>query len=88
MSNPLGKLSARMYTTLPNDTCVNIQAAGYPNMLYSFSQFSSASRVIMAGHHQGQTVSIAKSQFDRCFSGIEINLYDYAIVVSKCEQAC
>lgn len=88
MSDLYGKLSSRMYTTLPNDTCVNIKAAGYPNMLYSFSQFSSAARVIMAGHHQGQVVSIANAQLDRCFAGVEMNLSDYAIDDSKREQDC
>lgn len=82
------KLTSNMYATLANDTTVDIRAAGYPNCLYSFTQFSSASRVIMAGHHQGQCVVIDKPQFDRNFTGAELGLSKYTIDSSRREQDC
>ena len=82
------KLSSRMYATLPNDTNIDIRASGYPNCLYSFTQFSSASRVIMAGHHQGQAVTIEKPEMDRCFAGMDANLSDFSIDSSRRDQDC
>ena len=83
-----GKLSTNMYKTLPNDTLIDIRAGGYPNCLYSFTGTSSASRIIMAGHHQGQQVSIEKPEMDRNFSGMEMNLSDWSIDASRRTQDC
>lgn len=87
--NPFNsKLTSQMYRSLPNDTTVNIKASGYPNCLYSYTQFSSASRVIMAGHHQGQQVTVVKPQFDRNFTGKEYDLSRSTIDSSRREQDC
>lgn len=88
MSVYTGKLHSKMYRTLDNDTVVDIRAAGFPNCLYSFTSTSSASRIIMAGHHQGQTVTIEQPQMDRNFAGMEMNLKDWTIDDSRREQDC
>jgi hypothetical protein len=70
----------------------NVQAdprlIGVPNVFSPFTQFNSAPRIAMFGHHLAQTMVIDKPEFNKAFTGMEHHLIDYTFNSSKRDHLC
>ncbi len=71
-----------------DNTKADIRLIGMPNLLNSFSQFDSASRVSMFNHHTSQTMVLNKPEFNKIFTGVENKLLDFTFDHSKREYDC
>lgn len=86
MTAQQSRTSSKMYTSLKNDTCADIRLLGSPNVFYSFPQFTSASRTGMFAHNLPQLMVNHGDEFNRIFTGTELQRKDYAFDDSRRDQ--
>jgi hypothetical protein len=71
-----------------NNTAARLELIGIPNVLNSFSQFNSASRVSMFNHHLSQTMILDNPEFNNIFTGVENKMIDYTFNRSQRDFDC
>lgn len=71
-----------------DNTTARLELLGIPNILSSFSQFNSASRVSMFNHHLSQSMILNNPEFNKLFTGVENKLIDYTFNRSRRKFDC
>jgi len=71
-----------------DNTQADLRLLGMPNLLSSFTQFNSASRVSMFNHHLSQTMILDNPDFNKIFTGVEEKMIPYTFNDSRRKHPC
>lgn len=71
-----------------DNTQADVRLLGVPNILTSFAQFVSASRVSMYNHHLSQSMILDNPEFNKIFTGVEEKMIPYTFNDSRRKHPC